>query len=144
MLPPSLLLMLLCVLFYCCCCGSSAAASCLLFVVVRRMAKFVDGSFNLISAYSSHLNKRDIFWMVPLGGGTSHLRPRFAYILGNYGQARSQGGRQPAAKPPLCICIYIKPSCGGVGGFVRNSYFQAACGTSIALLRALSIRHHVS
>ena len=42
----------------------------------------------------------------------SHLRPRFAYttyILGNYGHARSQGGRQAAAtKPPLYttrICL---------------------------------------
>ena len=33
----------------------------------------------------------------------------FAYILGNYGHARSQGGRQPAAaKPPLYISyVYL-------------------------------------
>ena len=40
--------------------------------------------------------------MVPLGSTVPHLRPRFAYILGNYEHARSQLGRQPAAaKPPL-------------------------------------------
>ena len=32
----------------------------------------------------------------------SHLPPRFAYVLGDDGNARSQGERQPtAAKPPL-------------------------------------------
>ena len=46
--------------------------------------------------------QRDLFLVVPLGSTVSHLRPRFAYILGNCGHARSQGGRQPAAaKPPL-------------------------------------------
>ena len=39
---------------------------------------------------------------VPLDSTVSHLPSRFAYILGNYGHVRSQGGRQPAAaKPPL-------------------------------------------
>ena len=39
----------------------------------------------------------------------SHLRPRFAYILGNYGHARSQGGRQPAAaKPPLYVSCSVR------------------------------------
>ena len=42
--------------------------------------------------------------MVSLGSTVSHLRPRFAYILGHYRRAWSQGGRQPAAaKPPLYI-----------------------------------------
>ena len=37
----------------------------------------------------------------------SHLRPRFAYILGHYRHARSQGGRQPAAaKPPFYTIQY--------------------------------------
>ena len=53
--------------------------------------------------------------MVPLGSTVSHLPPRFAYILGNYGHdrhARSQGGRQPAsAKPPL-YDLYILPDVG--------------------------------
>ena len=45
--------------------------------------------------------KRDLLWMVPLGSAVSYLRPRFAYIFGKYGHARSQDGRQPAAvKPP--------------------------------------------
>ena len=45
--------------------------------------------------------KHDPFFMYPLAV-LSHLRPRFAYILGHYGVARSQGGHQPAAaKPPL-------------------------------------------
>ena len=40
----------------------------------------------------------------PLGSTVSLSRRRFAYILGNYGHARSQGGRQhAAAKPPSCI-----------------------------------------
>ena len=49
--------------------------------------------------------QRDIFY-VPLGSTVSYLRPRFVYILGNHGHARSQGGRQlAAAKPPLYILV---------------------------------------
>ena len=74
----------------------------LLFVIVCcRMTNFVAGSLNLIPVFFFSSFKRDFFLMYPLAV-LSHLRPRFAYILGNYGHARSQGGRQPAAaKPPL-------------------------------------------
>ena len=40
--------------------------------------------------------KDDPFLMYPLAV-LSHLHPRFAYILGHDGHARSQGGHQPAA-----------------------------------------------
>ena len=47
---------------------------------------------------------------VPLGSTTvvSHLRSRFAYILGDCGHARSQGGRQPAAAKPRWYIIYTR------------------------------------
>ena len=81
----------------------------LLFVIVCRRAKFVAVSLNLIPVFYFSSFIRDLFLMVPLGSAAvSHLRPRFAYILGNYGHARSQGGRQPvAAKPPLYIYKYV-------------------------------------
>ena len=45
---------------------------------------------------------------VPLDSTVSHLPSRFAYILGNYGHVRSQGGRQPAAaKTPLYYFMMI-------------------------------------
>ena len=45
--------------------------------------------------------------MVLLGSTMSHLRPRFAYTIGNDGHARSQGGRQPAATKPRLFDIRI-------------------------------------
>ena len=47
-----------------------------------RMAKNVAGSLNLIPVYFKH----DLFSMYPVAV-LSHLRPRFAYILGSYGHA---------------------------------------------------------
>ena len=55
------------------------------------------------------LMQRRFSFYVPLGSNAvmSHLRPRYAYILGNFGHARSQGGRQTAAaKPPLYQYFY--------------------------------------
>ena len=96
-LLPLLLLLLLCVLLCCCCCSSSAA--------VRdhvRTTKFVAGSLNVIPVFYLSSFEHDFFFRVPLGSNLSHFRPRFANILGIYGHARSQGGRQPAAaNPPL-------------------------------------------
>ena len=77
----------------------------LLFVIVCQMAKFVAGSLNPILVFSFSSFERDLFLMSPLGSTVSHLRPRFAYILGKYG--RSQGGRQPAAAKPL-LQMYVK------------------------------------
>ena len=78
----------------------------LLFVIVCRMAKFGAGSLNLPPMLSFSSFKHDLFLMVSLGSTVSHFRPRFAYILGNCGHVRSQGGRQPAAaKPPLVLSI---------------------------------------
>ena len=62
------------------------------------MANFVAGSLNLIPLFFLFVQTRFIFDGT-LGSTGSHLRPRFAYILGKYGYARSQGGRQPAALP---------------------------------------------
>ena len=74
----------------------------LLFVIVCRMATFLAGSLNLILVFPFPSFKRDLIFMVPLGITVPHLRPPFASILGNYGHARNQGGRQPAAaNPPL-------------------------------------------
>jgi len=65
------------------------------------MAKVFAGSLNLIPVFLFPPFKRDVFLMAPLGSTVSLLRPRLAYILGNYGHARSQDGRQPTASPPL-------------------------------------------
>ena len=92
----------------CCCCCSvrcytvAAAAVPLLPAAVRH--RVPDGQIcwfvESVPVFSFCSLKRDLFLMVPLGSTASHLRPRFAYILGNYGHARSQGGRQPAAGKP--------------------------------------------
>ena len=89
-------------LYCCCCCGQR-----LLFVIVCRMAKIVAGSLSLIpsSVFFSLHSKHDLFLMyVPLGSTNVAFAASIClyYILGNYGHARSQGGRQPAAaNPPL-------------------------------------------
>ena len=38
----------------------------------------------------------------------SNLRPRFAYIFGHYGHARSQGGRQSAASKPRLYNVFFR------------------------------------
>ena len=83
----------------------------LLFVIVCRMAKNIAGSMiNLIPSSASCLFIQTRFILdVSLGSTVVafavSIRPY--YILGNYGDARSQGGRQPAsAKSPLYIYAY--------------------------------------
>ena len=60
------------------------------------MAFFVAGALNLTPVFPFSSFKRDLFLMYSLAV-LSHLRRRFAYILGNYGHALSQGGRQSTA-----------------------------------------------
>ena len=74
----------------------------LLFVVVCRMAKNVGGSLNLIPPSVFFLFKYDLFSMyAPLGSAVAlSASICLYYLLGNYGHARSQGGRQPAAVKP--------------------------------------------
>ena len=87
-------------LFLRCCCFL------LLFVVVCRMANFFAGSLNLIPAFFILLIQTRFFFMYPLAvllsvAFTTSICP-YRYIVGNYGHAQSQGGRQPvAAKPRL-------------------------------------------
>ena len=79
------------------------------------MAKFFAGSWNLIPVSSFSSLKCDSVLMVPLDSTVSHLRHRFAYVLGNYVHARSQGGHQlAAAKPPL----YYTPSIYEIKTFI--------------------------
>ena len=68
----------------CCCTAVVAAAVLLLPADVRHR--------NLNPVFSFYSFKRDNFLVHPLEV-LSHLRPRLGYILGNYGHARSQGGR---------------------------------------------------
>ena len=84
-----------------CCCFP------LLFVTVCRIAKFVAGPLNLTPVFSFSSFKRDFFLMVPVGSTVSNWRPRVSPILGSYGHARRQGGRQPAAANPPYIYINI-------------------------------------
>ena len=89
-----------CCCFVCCYVAVAAAAVLLLLVTVRRRVPdgqvccwFVESD---PSVFFLFIQTRVIFY-VSFGSTVSHLRPRFAYILGNYRHARSQGGRQPAA-----------------------------------------------
>ena len=52
----------------------------LLVVIVCQMAKFGDGSLNLIPVFVS-LHSNATYFYVRLGSTVSHLRSRFAYIL---------------------------------------------------------------
>ena len=73
----------------------------LLFIIACRMTKSVAGSLNLIPVFSFSSFKRDLRLMVPLGSAVWHYPASvFAYIFRQYGRARSQGGRQPAAAKP--------------------------------------------
>ena len=102
LLPLPLSLLLLC--RYAAVVAAAACCFLLLFVVVCGMAKFVAGSLNLIPVFYFSPFKPDLVSMVLLDSTVSYLRLRFAYISGNYGHVRSQGGRQPAAaKPPLYL-----------------------------------------
>ena len=74
-------------------------------------------SLRLIPVFSLSPFKHVLFSMCPLAV-LSHVRPRFtyntsfSYILGNYGHARSHGGRQPAAvKPVLYVRIEYVYTC---------------------------------
>ena len=89
----------------CCHPGVAAAAKLLLAAAVRHHVPDAKNCCWSIesdpSVFFLFIQTRFIFH-VPLGSTVSHLRSRLSYILGNYGHARSQAGRQPAAaKPPL-------------------------------------------
>ena len=85
------------------CCGTAVVAAAAA-AVRRRMAKNVDGSLDLIPSSFFILVKHGLFLMyVPLGSTVAFTASIcLCYILGNYGHARSQGGRQPAAAKPPC------------------------------------------
>ena len=100
----------------CCCCGCATlllmpqqcCCFLLLFVIVCRMEKkccwFIESDSSVFCSL-----EHDVFLVYSLAV-LSHLRPRFVYILGNCGHARSQGGRHPAAaKPPLYVILNPKP-----------------------------------
>ena len=59
----------------------------MMFVIASRMVNFVTGSMNLILVCYSSSFKRDLVLMYPMTV-PSHLRPRFAYVLGSYEHAR--------------------------------------------------------
>ena len=73
----------------------------LLFVIVCRTAKIVVGSLNLIPSIALFvfILEHDLLLMyVPLGSVGAFTAPICPYyILGNYGHARSEDGRHPAA-----------------------------------------------
>ena len=75
------------------------------------MANFVAGSlYRILVCFFSCSFKRHEFFTKPLAV-LSHLRPQSAYIMGNYGRAGSQGGRQPAAaKPPSYDGVNVRMS----------------------------------
>ena len=67
------------------------------------MAKFVAGSLNLTPVFTFlFVHTRFVFYGTPWQYCVAFTASICLYILGNYGHARSQDGRQPAAaKPPL-------------------------------------------
>ena len=81
----------------------------LLFVVVCRMTNFAAVVHCVFPVLSFSSSKQHLLLMhVPLGSTVAFAASIYLYyvssILGNYGHARSQGGRQPAAvRPPFYI-----------------------------------------
>ena len=106
LLPPLLLLLCAAILSA----VVAATAALLLPAIVRRMTKF--GCCWFIESDPSVLflfiQTRFIFY-VPLDGTVASMAS-ISLHLGNYGHARTQGGRQPAAAKPALynICIYTK------------------------------------
>ena len=82
-----------------CCC------SLLLFVIVCWMAKFCCCFTESDPSVLFLFIKTRVSFLHPLAALLCriYLQSWFAYILGNCGLARSQGGRQPAAAKPPCI-----------------------------------------
>ena len=74
-----------------------------------RISKFDAGSVSLIPVLPSS----SFIFDVPLWSTVSHLRSRLAYILGDYGHAWSQSGRQPAGAKPPCN-VYNNMQCVAV------------------------------
>ena len=107
-----LLLLLLCMSVYCCCCTSCRLL--LLFVIVCRMAIFFAGSVNLtpsVVMFLFILKTRKKITNVPLGSVVAFTASIcLYYVLGNYGHARSQGGRQPAGAALFFVLFSFSPS----------------------------------
>ena len=84
----------------------------LLFVIVCRMAKIVAFSLNVIPSlvFFSSFSNMTFSVCTPWQCYRIHgLRlPYYTYILGNYGYARSQGGRQPAAAKSPVVFSFSK------------------------------------
>ena len=99
----------------CCCCCAPVLLLLqkLLSVIVRRTAKTVAGSLNLMTSnvFFLFIQTQFIFDVctTPLGSTIEFTALICLYnILGNCRHARSQGGHQPAAlKPPLCVYVYL-------------------------------------
>ena len=89
------------------CCDTAVASALplLLHAAVRhrvcRMPKFVAASLNL-TPECFYLHSNAIYFLFTPWQYCVAFKASFACILRNYGHARSQGGRQPAAvKPPM-------------------------------------------
>ena len=111
LLPLLLLLLLLCVFLTAVVAAAAAGWRLLLpFIMVCRMAKFVAGSLDLIPAFSLSSFKQDLFLNVPLERAVAFTPSICLHqsSIGNYGYARSQGGRQAAmAKPHLYLYFFV-------------------------------------
>ena len=85
----------------CCCCSSSCAR-------LRKLLLWFIASDSSVS-FSSSFKHVFVLMYVPLGGTVAFAASIYlyhaSYILGNYGHARSQGGRQPAAAKPPCTML---------------------------------------
>ena len=102
---------------YCCCCCYACCCSLLLFVIVCRMAMWLTASDSDSSVFFLFTSNTIYFEFTYIPLGSTVAFSVVSCFLGNYGHARSQGGRQPAAaKPPLYIRV-----CTSI--YTRDTYF---------------------
>ena len=113
MLPPLLSLLTLLLRLLCRCTAVVAAAAVLLLpAAVRHRVPngqiccwFIESD---PSFFIPFIQTRFVFDGTPWQYSVSHLRPRFAHILGNYGHARSQDERRPARRIPPCTAVTFR------------------------------------
>ena len=97
-----------------CCYTAAVRASAVLLLIVVGRHRVPDGQICCWFIESDpcvcllFIQTRFVFDGTPWQYSVSHLRPRFAHILGNYGHARSQDERRPARRIPPCTAVTFR------------------------------------
>ena len=110
-----------------CCSTADLAAAALPLVRAAVRRRVPDGHICCwfietdLSVFFLFIQTRSNFYVSLRKSTVSHLQPRLVYILGNYGHAQSQGGRQPAVAkfPSMCLTSLVSPDPAG-GGLSRT------------------------